>query len=123
MKTALFTTFVVGMSSLLVTPTLGHPVGSDVGGLEYERRGNGDEEPDIRACSSQVESLLTMRRWEGGPEKILQQQKEYLTENRGKLPRCVGFEEGSVQECVILGKESSNTLPDVYINHICQLLR
>ncbi|KAF3313989.1 hypothetical protein TWF173_005094 [Orbilia oligospora] len=122
MKTSLFTTIVVAVSPLLVTPGLGLPVMNDLEGLEYQQQQEGGELPDIWGCSSQVESLLAMRRWEGEAEKILQKQKAYLADNRENLSSCVEFEEGSVEECVTLGKESSGTLPEVYINHICQLL-
>ncbi|KAK6519999.1 hypothetical protein TWF506_000292 [Arthrobotrys conoides] len=122
MKTSLFTTIVVVVSSLLVTPALGLPVTNDLKGLEHKRRQEGGGLPDIWGCSSQVEGLLAMERWEGAAEKIFQEQKEYLAERRANLSHCAEFWEGSLEECVILGKESSGTLPEVYINHICQLL-
>ncbi|KAK6344695.1 hypothetical protein TWF718_006654 [Orbilia javanica] len=131
MRISGLTAIVAGIPYLLlgVTPAFGLPVmgNVDVGGLGCQRRGTvdgGSLKPsvDMGTCSSRIEGLLAMRRWTGGSQEIFQEQKKYLAENGEKLADCEGFGKGSVEECVSLGKESSKTLPEAYINHICQLL-
>ncbi|KAK6522918.1 hypothetical protein TWF281_002346 [Arthrobotrys megalospora] len=118
MKISLFD-IVFAISSFLVTPILGVPIVNNTGSIQQQQQ----QQADIGTCSAQVESTLAMERWDDiKPDQLLQKQKEYLAVNRGKLLRCGDFEKGNVEECVVLATQSSDTPPEVYIHHLCELL-
>ncbi|KAK6340116.1 hypothetical protein TWF730_001888 [Orbilia blumenaviensis] len=127
MKTS-FLSIILAISSFLVTPILGLPITDNLDGMgrlqqRQQQQQQQKGEPNIGTCSAQIESTLAMRRWDDvKSENLLKEQKKYLAKNKGNLTGCTAFEGGSVEECVVRGKESSGTIPEVYIHRLCVLL-
>ncbi|KAK6539204.1 hypothetical protein TWF694_009446 [Orbilia ellipsospora] len=108
---SLVSAIILAISSLFVAPAFGLPI-------------TGTPQPNIVACSGEIENTLACRKWpETNPDQLMYDQKNYLQVNSYKLPDCKPFEYAMTKdECVMIGKKSAVTVPVEYINHLCELL-